>query len=108
VPSFALQHLVENAIRHGIAKRTEAGRVRVAARRIGDVLELSVADDGPGIDAAATVRPGHGLENTRERLRALYGDRASLVVERAPDGGTIATLRMPYREMALEADDATR
>ena len=48
VPRFALQHLVENALRHGIAKRTDAGRVVVTARRDGDMLELSVEDDGPG------------------------------------------------------------
>jgi sensor histidine kinase YesM len=96
VPSFALQHLVENAIRHGIARRSEAGRVRVTARRIGDTLEMSVADDGPGIDpGAASV--GHGIENTRERLRSLYGDRGSLEVVRADLGGTTATLRVPYR-----------
>jgi two-component system, LytTR family, sensor kinase len=108
VPSFALQHLVENAIRHGIARRAEAGRVRVAARRDGDTLELSVADDGPGIDEQAVIPKGHGLEGTRERLRALYGERASLAVARAATGGTIATLRIPFRELALEPDDAER
>ena len=108
VPSFALQHLVENAIRHGIAKRSDAGRVVVAARREGDMLRLSVADDGPGIGAQATIPPAHGIENTRERLRALYGDRASLVVEPAAGGGTIATLRVPYHEAVLEPDHDTR
>src|SRR2546428_764366 len=53
VPSFALQRLVENAIRHGIARRSDAGRVRVVARRDGDMLELSVSDDGPGFVEAA-------------------------------------------------------
>jgi len=108
VPSFALQHLVENAIRHGIAKRAEAGHVRVVARRDGDTLELSVIDDGPGFAATAEMPKGHGIENTRERLRALYGDRASLVIARGPIGGTIATLRAPYHEMALDVDDAQR
>ena len=108
VPSFALQHLVENAIRHGIAKRAEAGRVRLAARRDGDMLMLSVIDDGPGFNEEAAIPKGHGLESTRERLRALYGERASLVVARAATGGTIATLRIPFRELALEPDDAER
>jgi len=97
VPSFALQHLVENAIRHGIARRADAGRVRVVARRDRDMLELSVVDDGPGIDEQVAIPKGHGIDSTRERLRALYGERASLVVARAPDGGTIATLRLPVR-----------
>jgi LytS/YehU family sensor histidine kinase len=104
VPSFALQHLVENAIRHGIAKEPEAGQLLVAARRDGDTLEISVTDDGAGIDPNMIAPKGHGIENTRERLRVLYGDRASLVVLRRPEGGTIATLRLPLREMTTKVE----
>jgi len=107
VPGFALQHLVENAIRHGIARRAEAGRLRVVARRDGDILELTVSDDGPGI-AEAGAPAGHGIHNTLERLRALYGDRASCVVRREASGGTIAMLRIPWRELAVESDVAGR
>ncbi len=107
VPSFALQHLVENAIRHGIAKHTDAGLLLVTATRSGDVLEITVIDDGAGIDPAAPVPPGHGIDNTRERLRALYGDRASLEIARRAEGGTIATLRLPYREMTPEPNGET-
>ena len=101
--------------RRALAGRSDAGRVHVLARRRRraeskglpraesrgdrDILELSVADDGPGIDPQAAAQAGHGIANTRERLRALYGDRASLVVERsgvAGTTGTIATLRVPY------------
>ncbi len=106
VPGFALQHLVENAIRHGIARRSEAERVTIVARRDRDALELSVIDDGPGI-AGDAIPAGHGIENTRERLRALHGDRASLTLTRGASGGTVATLRLPYREMALEADSVS-
>jgi two-component system LytT family sensor kinase len=107
VPRFALQHLVENALRHGIAKRTDAGRVVVTARRDGDLLDLSVTDDGAGITAAAADSEGHGLENTRERLRTLYGGRASLAVTvtGAPGRGTVARLRIPYRELIVESGD---
>src|SRR5215218_1412214 len=90
VPSFALQHLVENASRHGIARETEAGLLLVTAGRSGDVLEITVVDDGVGIDPTAPIPPGHGIENTRERLRALYGDNASLELARRAEGGTIA------------------
>jgi signal transduction histidine kinase len=108
-PSFALQHLVENAIRHGIAKRPDAGRLAVRARRDGATLELSVIDDGVGIDAEIVMPQGHGVENTRERLRALYGEFASLEIARGPEGGAIATLRTPYRAMILEPNyDANR
>lgn len=108
VPSFALQHLVENAIRHGIAKRSGAGRVRVTARRDGDTLDLAVSDDGPGIDDARAAVRGHGIDNTRERLRALHGDGASLTVARAPSGGTVSTLRVPWRALPAAAANAGR
>ncbi|MGH9756062.1 MAG: sensor histidine kinase [Blastocatellia bacterium] len=102
-PSFALQHLVENAIRHGIAKSPDAGRLVIVARRDGDTLELSVTDDGAGIEADLVTPQGRGIENTRERLRALYGERASLEIARRAEGGTVATLRAPCREMVPES-----
>ena len=107
LPGFALQHLVENAIRHGIARRPGAGTVQVHARRDSETLELSVVDDGAGIPSTPPM-PGHGIENTRERLRALYGDRASLTVAPNATGGTTATLRVPFRELAMEAGLAER
>ena len=105
VPSFALQHLVENALKHGIARRTASGLVAIAIRRDGDMLDLSVEDDGAGMAPAADVLPDHGLEHTRERLRTLYPDgRATLVLNVRPAGGTIARLRVPYREVLLETE----
>jgi hypothetical protein len=105
VPSFSLQHLVENAIRHGIAKDSDAGLLIVTAARSGDVLEITVVNNGVSFDPAIPIPPGHGIDNTRERLRALYGDNASLVIVSRAEGGTIATLRIPYRELRPEPDD---
>lgn len=107
VPSFALQHLVENAIRHGIAKHTDAGLLLVTATRSGEVLEIAVIDDGIGFDPAAPLPQGHGIDNTRERLRALHGGRASLEITRRAEGGTIAILRLPYRELRSEPEGET-
>jgi len=107
VPSFAVQHLIENAVRHGVARSTQAGDVRISARREGDILVVSVSNDGPGVDPAATALKGHGLDNTRERLQALYGDNAALTVARRDAGGTISTLRIPYRELPPEAGHAS-
>ena len=101
VPSFAIQHLVENAIRHGIARRSDAGRIAIAARRDGDVLEITVKDDGPGIKVGAGDVDGHGLDNTRERLRTLYGESGTLEVFSAMGGGTISRLRIPFHELAV-------
>jgi two-component system, LytTR family, sensor kinase len=100
VPSFVLQPLVENALRHGIARKASAGELQIAARVEGDQLVLTVRDDGPGLEAGGPARPGGvGLDNIRARLAALYGDRASLDVGDAPVGGVIATVRLPRRQM---------
>jgi two-component system, LytTR family, sensor kinase len=99
VPRFLLQPLVENALRHGIASRAGAGLVEIRGRREGDELVLTVRDDGPGLDAAAGAPVGVGLSNTRDRLEALYGNRATLEVDNAQGGGVIATVRLPYHEV---------
>lgn len=96
VPELLLQPLVENAIRHGLARRRTATRLRIEARREGRDLVLAVIDDGPGPDAEpAAPGEGVGLRNTRERLATLYGDRASLTLARTAEGGAVATVRLP-------------
>lgn len=97
VPRLLLQPLVENAIRHAISRRTEPGRVTVAARRLAGCMLIEVRDDGAGL--AAHSVDGIGLANTRERLLALYGDGHSFQLLRSDDGTqTIARIRIPIRE----------
>lgn len=107
VPDLVLQPLVENAVRHGLARRVEATLLRIEARREGDDLVLTVTDDGPGPDPGAGPRPeGVGLANTRERLALLYGDHGRLELTRSAAGGAAATVRLPYRELpAAEGDE---
>jgi LytS/YehU family sensor histidine kinase len=98
VPSFGLQPLVENAIVHAIAVRPEGGRLRVQAARQGERLILSVVDDGPGLGAPSPGGNGSvGLALIRERLAALYGDRAALVVANGAARGVEARLDLPVR-----------
>jgi LytS/YehU family sensor histidine kinase len=79
--------------------------VTIRARREHDHLVISVEDDGPGVQEPVAPRPGHGLEQTRERLRVLYGERASLTLGRAAGGGAVATLRVPWRVLPPEVHD---
>ena len=99
VPEFILQPLVENAVRHGIAKRAEAGTIELSAVAMDRDLVLSVRDDGPGfrMDHDST---GVGLANTRARLETLFGTAAKLELRDSESGGTIATVRIPLRRGA--------
>lgn len=99
VPHFVLQPLVENAIEHGIARRAGAGRITIAAATNDDHLELSVTDDGSGVDHSNDFPvEGIGLGNTRRRLAALYGERAALTLNPAPGGGLRVALIVPLRQ----------
>jgi signal transduction histidine kinase len=97
VPAFVLQPLVENAIRHGIAGKSDSGSIEITARRTSDALELAVRDDGAGLSALRDGDTGVGLSNTRERLRTLYGDAASLTVAPRDRSGVTSTVRIPFR-----------
>lgn len=99
VPRLILQPLVENALRHGAAKRAGPATVRISAGRTGDRLSLAVQDDGPGVaDPDAALRKGVGLSNTAERLRALYGEAGSFRLTNRPEGGLVATIELPARK----------
>lgn len=99
VPNLVLQPLVENAIRHGIARKPSAGRIEIAARRTGGMLELEVRDDGPGIADGVRLTAGVGLANVRARLEQLYGDDFIFELGDRHGGGTRAVLRLPYRTL---------
>jgi hypothetical protein len=96
VPELLLQPLVENAVRHGLARRATATLLRIEARRDGSELVLAVTDDGPGPDDPAE---GVGLGATRERLATLYGGRARLELGRTAEGGARVEVRLPYHEL---------
>ncbi|MCP3143445.1 sensor histidine kinase [Pyxidicoccus xibeiensis] len=102
VPHLALQPLVENAIRHGLAPRAEPGRVRICAERDGEALRVQVQDDGMGLPATSLPRRGGGvgLSNLRARLATLYGSRAVLELRPGIPRGAVAELRLPLREVA--------
>ena len=105
VPYLILQPLVENAVRHGIEPREDAGRLRISARCSDGTLQLRVGDDGAGFarDAGAPAREGIGLSNTRSRLRHLYGESGRLELVSADGGGLEARIDIPFRTEAISS-----
>ncbi|MEE2035442.1 sensor histidine kinase [Rhodococcus chondri] len=113
LPFLALQPLVENAVRHGIAgKSTRAGTITIVAADEGTDCVISVEDDGVGMDPEllrsgtldAIAEGAHGgvkesahvgLANVDDRLRAAFGNDYGLVVETAPGAGTKVSMRVP-------------
>jgi len=96
VPAFALQTLLDNAVRHGLETRPEGGTITVGADAHDDVLALTVADDGEGArPEVVAMAAGHGLQLLARRLEALYGDVASVSWTTAPGQGFTATVRFP-------------
>jgi len=99
VPTFILQPLVENAVKHGVERRTEGGRVTVEATRNGDALVLRVVNDAPAeapVAPSPTSRTGVGIRNTRARLEQLYGTRQRFTLERDAERGVVAEVRLPF------------
>lgn len=96
VPALLLQPLVENAVKHGVARSEGLTCIRILARVDGPDLEIVVENDavaeGPGSSGEKV-----GLQNVAERLRSRFGDQASLMSGEVAEGGFRNTLRIPVR-----------
>ncbi len=96
LPSFAVQTLVENALRHGVAPAVDPTDVSVRATLHGDRLEVRVRDSGGGATPAQLMASqGTALARLRDRLAALYGSAARLDLDTRPGAGFTATLTVP-------------
>jgi two-component system LytT family sensor kinase len=93
VPHLLLQPLIENAVRHGLSAGG-TGRLHIEADRHGPQLVVQVRDSGPG-PAQAGPR-GVGLENTEQRLRALYDNQYVLRLLPAAGQGTVVRIELPF------------
>ena len=118
VPFLAIQPLVENAVRHGLAPRPQGGTLTLEATDVGADCLISIEDDGIGMDPAAVGLADQptgkawgdsgethvGLGNVDDRLRAVFGEDYGLVVETAPGAGTKVTVRVPKFAPGVRAD----
>lgn len=115
VPNLILQPLVENAIKHGVAPHSAAGRIDVRAQRLNGHLQVQIQDNGRGLQdtssgtkafnesAHGTHDEGIGLKTTLARLERLYPNAHKLQLRNAPEGGLIVTLEVPFKTGTDEA-----
>ncbi len=98
VPSMILQPLVENAIKHGLARKVGHGTVSIRTNLIAGNLVIMIVDDGIGLigkSLESSGTRGIGLRNVNERLRVIYGSEFQMRLEHVPGDGTVATIEIP-------------
>ena len=102
VPSFILQPMVENAVKHGLSKRAQGGSIKIRALPSNNRITLSVYNDGPGLpNGWEQSRSGIGLENVRTRLQSLYGDAFELDIRNQEPGGVEVSISLPLEELPV-------
>ena len=102
VPSMIVQPLVENAVKHGISKRLEGGRIIIRAHSDNDQTIIEIEDNGTGLPQESQEEPGLGigLTNVNERLQVIYGEKCQLRLTRIPGRGTLARLEIPQVDLS--------
>ncbi|SMC57281.1 sensor histidine kinase [Sporomusa malonica] len=104
IPTFTLQPLVENAVKHGLLSKADGGTVKICAKQTGKLIEIVVSDNGQGIplDIQKQVLEfgfgkgaGVGLTNVNERLKAIYGPKHALMIRSMEGQGTTVILQIP-------------
>ena len=99
VPPLTLQTVVENSIKHVVSGSRHGGEIRVAARFEAGRLLLDVADDGPGFESSA-LQSGHGLDNLRERITALFDGAGHLEFARR-EGRMVVSIAVPQKKVLV-------
>ena len=98
VPPFVIQTLVENSVKHAVSLKREGGEIKLKVIAMDDRVNIEVADNGAGFTTDA-ISAGHGLDNLRARLAALFGDEATLEVL-MKEGLTVVRVSFPRHQTA--------
>ena len=96
VPPLMIQTLVENGIKHGIAKLTAGGVIHMKASVHNDRLTIQVRNSGHYHNGSTSMSGGLGLENTRQRLKLIYGDKASFRILPESDTFVLTEIEIPH------------
>ncbi|HVT40775.1 MAG TPA: histidine kinase [Gemmatimonadaceae bacterium] len=97
VPTFTLQLLTENAVKHNLMAKRPALRIAVSAAADGVALVLRVTDNGVGPGATVDATKGVGLANLRTRLATMFGGAAAIALAPNAGGGSVAEVHLPVR-----------
>ncbi len=108
LPSLLLQPIIENSMKHAIAKCEDGGTISIGAHIINEQLVIDIADTGPGIKIGksklqSVIGRGVGLKNTDERLKVLYGTAFSFDLSTSENGGLKTTIRVPFEPIEATA-----
>jgi two-component system LytT family sensor kinase len=104
VPNLLLQPIVENAIRHGISKSSQAGMIWIKTLKVDERLILTIKDNGPGLKTnghSPAANFGIGLSTTRARLEGTYARNHSLTLNNLPEGGLEVRIDVPYHSTTV-------
>jgi two-component system, LytTR family, sensor kinase len=99
--------MVENAIKHGIAKRVQGGAIRIVAFRSNGTLTLRVYNDGPGLASGwEKSGSGVGISNVRTRLQNLYGNEFQVSMQNQAPGGVEVSVSIPFVSLTVVSSSA--
>lgn len=96
VPPLMIQTLVENGIKHGIAKLTAGGTIKMKTTVVNDRLKVQIRNSGQYLNGSRRGSEGLGLENTRQRLKLIYGDKASFRILSENDTFVLTEIEIPH------------
>lgn len=111
IPSFTLQPLVENAVKHGLLSRDSGGTISITAKKINDHVQITIADDGQGIPDHLLNKvftygfgkgTGVGLSNVNERLKTIYGSQYALQIKSILGQGTTVSFNIPDKNEGVK------
>ncbi|RTE10174.1 cache domain-containing sensor histidine kinase [Paenibacillus whitsoniae] len=108
ISKLTLQPIVENAIYHGLKRKTEKGLLRITGRRLGEEVHIDIYDNGVGIEesqirrmlmevSGSKERVSFGVRSVHNRIRMLYGDRYGLEIQSELGAYTKVTIRLPFK-----------
>jgi len=105
IPPLMIQTLVENGIKHGVSKRTEGGKIEITSRLDGDYLILQIKNSGEIDVDSLRYSKGFGIDNTKQRLNLIYGEKAKFTIKNELPNEVMAEIKIPTGEKTNESNN---